>query len=474
MKTSLKKLFVAVLTTGAVLTLAGQASAQTFSLLHNFTNSPEGANPRTGLTVSGNKLYGTTIQGGSSGAGTVFSLNEDGTGFTNLISFSAVVPSPIGYTNSGGAYPSGVLLLSSNKLYGEAQYGPRAGGVIYAVNTDGTAFTNLYAFPPLTSNTNSDGESPNDRLILTGNTLYGLAIYGGSFGAGTMFRLNIDGTGFTNLYNFTGGNDGANPGDGLVLAGNMFYGTAIFGGRWNSGTVFGITTNGTGLTVEYTFSTETYSGNQDGSNPEAHMVMLGNTLYGTTEYGGSKDDGTVFRVNTGSGGFTNLLIFTNSNGASPFGGLVLYGNTLYGVTLSGGAAGSGTVFAINTDGTGFTVLHSFSALSHSTNSDGANPYEDLVVVSNKLYGTASAGGPSGHGTVFAITLPPPQLGITSSGTYVTLTWPTNAVGFKLQSTTNLALPAAWSDVSSASTVVNMQNTVTNMINSQQMFYRLNQ
>ncbi len=90
---------------------------------------------------------------------------------------------------------------------------------------------------------------------------------------------------------------------------------------------------------------------------------------------------------------TNLSNATNSDGAKPQAGLILSGNTLYGTASGGGNAGLGTVFAVNTDGTGFTVLHTFTALSgpSATNSDGANPSASLILSSNTLYGTASAG-----------------------------------------------------------------------------------
>src|SRR5207245_2162792 len=127
---------------------------------------------------------------------------------------------------------------------------------------------------------------------------------------------------------------------------------------------------------------------------------------------------------------------------SPWTGLILSGNTLYGTTQYGGS-GDGTVFSVNTDGTRFTLLHTFTATSHpgfvdGTNSDGASPRAGLILSSNTLYGTAYVGGSWGRGTVFSLSLPSPQLTIIPSEAAVILTWPTNATGFTLQSTTNLA------------------------------------
>ena len=91
---------------------------------------------------------------------------------------------------------------------GRAEFGGSSGfGTVFAVNTDGTAFTNLHSFtapPPYPNNTNIDGAHPQAGLILLGNILYGTAYDGGSSGFGTVFAVHTDGTGFTNLHSFTG------------------------------------------------------------------------------------------------------------------------------------------------------------------------------------------------------------------------------------------------------------------------------
>src|SRR5207237_2510237 len=111
---------------------------------------------------------------------------------------------------------------------------------------------------------NSDGNGPDGTLILSGKTLYGTASGGGSFGNGTVFAVNTDGTGFTTLHSFTAtstnssgvytNNDGANPYAGLILSGNTLYGTAQNGGSAGIGTVFAVKTDGTGFTTLYSFT----------------------------------------------------------------------------------------------------------------------------------------------------------------------------------------------------------------------------
>jgi|SRR5665213_755081 len=513
MKTKIKNLFLLpALIAGLNLIPAGRVTAQTFTTLHTFTatdfntgTNSDGATPIGGLILSGNTLYGTAAGGGSSGNGTVFAVQTNGTGFTNLYSFTATSG---GYsTNSDGAYPRAGLILSGNTLYGTAEGGGSSGnGTVFAVSTNGTGFTNLYSFTALSDGyygTNSDGTIPEAGLILSGNTLYGTAGRGGSRGYGTVFAVQTNGTGFTNLHSFTAvpgsvaNSDGAYPWAGLILSGNALYGTVEFGGSSGRGTVFAVNNDGTGFTNLYSFTaTPPYPAtptNGDGANPYAGLILSGNTLYGTATAGGSGGNGTVFAVNTNGTGFTNLHSFmamstnssgryTNSDGAIPGAGLILSGNTLYGTATQGGSEFAGTVFAVHTDGTGFTNLYSFTALSATspyTNSDGATPDAGLILSGNTLYGTAFRGGSSGNGTIFSLSLgsvsaPAPTLTIFPSGTNVVLTWPTNAAGFTLQSTTNLVSPAVWSTVSPGPVVVNGQYAVTNSTSGTNKFYQLSQ
>ena len=468
MKTYTKNLFrLPALIAGLGLIPVDRVTAQTFTTLHKFTSvsgpsatNSDGFDPVAGLILSGNTLYGTASRGGSSGYGTVFKINTDGTGFTTLHSFTGF---PNG-TNSDGAYPVAELILSDDTLYWTANRGGSSGnGTVFRVNTDGAGFTNLHSFAY-----DSDGSEPVGGLLLSANTLYGTAVFGGS-GAGTVFAVNTDGTGFTNLHSFTGGSDGGSPAAGLISSGNTLYGTAGRGGNSGYGTVFAVNTNGTDFTNLYSFTVgsgnifSSYT-NSDGVNPRG-LILLGNTLYGTASAGGSSGAGTVFAVNTGGTGFTNLHSFTGgSDGAKPYAGLILSGNALYGTA-------GGTVFAINTDGTGLTTLHSF-------NNDGGTPTARLILSGNTLYGTTRDEGSSMGGTVFSLSFAP-QLAISLSGANVVLTWPTHVAGFDytgftLQFTTNLVSPAFWCPVSPAPLVINGQNTVTNRISGTQQYYRLSQ
>jgi len=292
----------------------------------------------------------------------------------------------------------------------------------------GQTFTNLHNFSAISPfpGTNGDGSLPLAGLLLSSNTLYGTTEGGGSSGNGVVFAINIDGTGFTNLYSFAAYNqfteinsDGGSPRAGLVFSAssNTLYGTTYFGGTSGEGAVFGMSTDGTSITNLHSFSALVSGENGDGSLPQAGLVLSasGTTLYGTTHAGGSARLGTVFAVNTDGSAFTNLHNFplppspfssANSDGSAPCGGLTLSGNTLYGTAAGGGSGTSGTVFALSTDGSMFTNLYSFTATDSITgdNSDGEEPIASLVLSASAatLYGTAEHGGTSGMGTVFAL------------------------------------------------------------------------
>jgi len=326
-----------------------------FTNLHSFAYN-EGIRPQAGLILSCGILYGAAVQGGSPGNGTLFAVRTDGMGFTNLHTFTAGDGSYPAITNSDGASPVGGLILSGNTLYGTAFTGGTSGsGAIFRVNTDGMDFTNLHSFTLGTGSNydivNSDGALPYGGLILSGTTLYGTAETGGAGGAGTVFAINIDGTGFTNLHSFLGyPSEGDEPQGDLILHGNTLYGTTFYSGSGGAGTVFAVNINGTGYTNVHNFT-----GGNDGSDPVAGLILSGNTLYGTTLVGGSANKGTVFAVNTDGTDFKNVHDFTGSvaatsatsDGAETEASLILAGGTLYGTTVYGGSSGFGTVFSLS-------------------------------------------------------------------------------------------------------------------------------
>jgi uncharacterized repeat protein (TIGR03803 family) len=203
---------------------------------------------------------------------------------------------------------------------------------------------------------------------------------------------------FNVVYSFSGNSDGANPLAGLLLAQGDFYGTTSAGGNAGTGVVFKIDSSG-GESVVYSFA-----GGSDGASPEAGLLWMEGALFGATTAGGSNGAGTVFRV-LPSGKEKVLYSFTGgADGADPQGTLTkdAAGN-LYGTTFAGGASGNGAVFELvhpAVTGGAWTekVLYSFG-----TGTDGINPVAGVTFDSaGNLYGTASAGGSYGYGTVFQL------------------------------------------------------------------------
>lgn len=482
--------------------LSSQSPAQSFETLHNFsaTASPpfgantnsDGANPAGTLFLGGSTLYGTAQYGGGFGNGTIFAVNTDGTAFRTLHTFS---DSYSFGTNGDGSAPQAGLVEVGHVLYGTANQGGASGnGTVFEVSTDTTSFTPLHQFSMadvISDSTNADGVSPNGDIVVASNVLYGTAYAGGQYGNGCIFKLNIDGTGFSVLRSFSPGNtnsagiytnaDGIHPQAGLILAGSILYGTANSGGVWGSGMVFAVNLDGTGFTALHSFTPQDPNSgtNADGASPQASLLQSGNKLYGDAPNGGAFGNGTVFALNVDGTGFATLHSFTaqdpgtgtNSDGAFPTAALILIGQILYGTTLDGGASANGAVFALNIDGADFKNLHSFTARDPvtDTNSDGASPQSGLIQSSNVLYGTTSSGGLFGNGTVFSISLPP-QLVIKSLGGQVVLSWPATSTNFVLQSSTNLLAPA-WKASLSAVTI-NGQNIVTNPVSTTPQFFRL--
>jgi uncharacterized repeat protein (TIGR03803 family) len=166
------------------------------------------------------------------------------------------------------------------------------------------------------------------------------------------------------------------------------------GGSNNLGTIFSVGIDGNDFQLLHTFS-----GTADGGHPNASLTILGATLYGTTEAGGSGASGTVFKVDTDGTGFGLLHSFTS--GGSPEGSLTLNGATLYGTAKSGGASGYGTLFAIQTDGSDFAVVHDFSGQP----TDGGSPTGDVVLDGTLLYGMTPNQGLNSHGVVYSSTVP---------------------------------------------------------------------
>lgn len=313
--------------------------------------------------------------------------------FNTLYWFSAL-QGGLPETNSDGQAPYGNLVLSGGTLYGTAfQAGSYGSGTVFAINTNGSGFTVLHRFSALNNQTNADGAHSYGGLTLSGGTLYGTTYQGGTYGWGTVFSVGTDGVGFTVLHTFTNGLDGAQPRAGLVLLNDTLYGTTGGTGTNSYGTIFSVKTNGTAFTWLHSFST-----NNEGALSKTGLTLLGNVLYGTSYLYGSNGFGGLFSIKTDGSSFTILHTFAlSTDGGESESPLLASGDTLFGTTSAGGSNGWGTVFSFDTNNN-FNVLYTFTG-----NVDGGVPSGNLAILGNTLYGTAQqAGSKSGYGTVFSV------------------------------------------------------------------------
>lgn len=238
-----------------------------------------------------------------------------------------------------------------------------------------------------------DGFYPRAALLDVGGILYGTTSSGGSGHYGTVFELTPAPLKETVLYNFTYTPSGTFPEAKLINVNGTLYGTTYEGGVNRVGTVFSITPSGQ-LIILHNFTT--YNG--DGHGPEAGLTNVNGVLYGTTQFGGSYGYGTVFSITTG-GTETVLHSFgSGSDGIYPVAELININGILYGTTYEGGGTycgggPCGTVFSMTTSGKE-TVLHSFTGPP-----DGAAPDAGLTNVNGTLYGTTYEGGSQSCGNI---------------------------------------------------------------------------
>ncbi|HZQ23066.1 MAG TPA: choice-of-anchor tandem repeat GloVer-containing protein [Terriglobales bacterium] len=260
-----------------------------------------------------------------------------------------------------------------------------------------------------------DGGDPKGDLIAdAAGNLYGVTVFGGTTGNGTVYEISPDGTGnWTEkvLHNFQAGIDGGTPNAGLIMdiAGNL-YGTTWAGGAHGQGTVFELTPNGEGTwtnNVIYSFQ-----GLNDGSLPAGSLIFDGaGNLYGTASATGGYGQGVVFQLKHTAQGWVqrpiHQFVSHSLDGSSPGGALAFdkLGN-LYGTTVTGGLGVKGTVYKLTPVGKMWkpSIIHAFGG-----GTDGADPVGGVTIdARGNVYGTTTTGGSSNDGIVF-------QLAPTSNG-----------------------------------------------------------
>jgi uncharacterized repeat protein (TIGR03803 family) len=315
-------------------------------------NDPDGNQPMGHVTVnSASSVFGTTTSAGEYDGGTAFKLSpgRDGWSFTVLHQFGAPGDA------SGGE--NGLTLDDLGNFYGAAVGGTIGDGAAFELSpgSDGWAEGVIYSFG------GTGGYQMGGGVIFDADgDLYGVTDSGGSLtcgsgeGCGTVYKLVPGANGWTErvLYRFHSGPDSGDPLGPLVFdeKGNL-YGTALVGGKYEAGTVYELSPSGSGLwkeTILYNFAL-----GPKGNAPVGGVAMdaKGN-LYGATGYGGDSvcDCGVVFkltRAGHGSWSYSVLHTFKGHDGVEPTSGVILdSAGNIYGAATIGGPYGGGVVYEI--------------------------------------------------------------------------------------------------------------------------------
>jgi uncharacterized repeat protein (TIGR03803 family) len=308
--------------------------------------------------------------------------------FTRLHSFGA--------TNiHDGRQPNRVLEASDGRLYGTTLSGGSFGwGTIFKVNRDGTGFSILHHFQG-----SPDGKTPAGLTEGTDGFLYGATGGGGTAREGTLFKVNKDGSGYAILHQFlrppATGNTLWHPSAGPIVGSDgALYGVTSNGGTNRGGGVFKVNRDGSNFRVLHSFP----DGPNDGGSPQGLVEGRDGQLYGTTVFGGRDAKGTVFRLSRNGANYRVIHHFKEIYGLET---ALLEGSdgALFGATSGEDGDVAAVVVRLKKDGTAFRVLHTF----RPTGGDGWAPLAPLVKGDDgALYGTTRDGGQHGQGVVFRL------------------------------------------------------------------------
>ena len=384
----------------AALVLAGTticrlpAEAVPYATLHTFNAACDGYEPSGNLIyASDGNYYGATILGGTNGMGTIFEMTPAGV-ITTLLSI----------TNSAqGEDPRAWIIEGADgNLYGTMHDGgPNAGGVVWKLTLPGHQYSIVHGF----NLNNNSGSGPMDGLVEdSGGNLYGTLELAGANGFGAIFKVNIATGTYTDLYDFTSSDSYGLSYCPMVLSGSTLYGASYEAGADFRGSIFRISTSGSGYLRLYDFNDAT--GNV-GYHPAALLLGKDGNLYGALISGGEYGDGSIFMMSPSPiSDFPQVIhSFTGgADGSFPASLLQDSSGNLYGMASQGGIdvngqVGNGVVFKMNTSGS------SFVPLGTQLNS-GVDGYESFgyiafgpghTIVSEDIFQT---GAPAYFGTIF--------------------------------------------------------------------------
>jgi len=289
-----------------------------------------------------------------------------------------------------GEIPMSGLTALNGRLYGTTSHsGPLQGGTIFSLKTDGTDYQIIRSFGP----DSPEGGDPQGELLAINGRLYGTTSSSGIFQVnGSVFSLNPDGTDFQVIHTFTGTDNLSGAMGSLTLIGNTLYGTTQYGGK-GSGCVFAVDLDGANFRHVHDFA-DAFMGNaNEGVGSFGGLLVAGSQLYGLTRRGGAADAGTIFRLDPVLGTFTVIHSFEGfftPQGGIPNSPLTLKDDRLFGSTGYGGSAALGVLYSLKIDGSDYQVLHNWG--SEKVDGGGNLIASGLLFVGDTLFGISSAGG----------------------------------------------------------------------------------
>jgi uncharacterized repeat protein (TIGR03803 family) len=318
------------------------------TVLHSFAGSPDGIEPMAGVIDFGGTLYGTTYYGGDGCCccGTVYSLNL-ATGAESVVHSFSDIPD--------GSLPEAPLVAVGSKLYGTTVDGGHGCGTVFSIDPSTGNETVVYSFQYYTG----DGCEPKAGLIGYRGSLYGTTYNGGAYSWGTVFSIDLKTGVETVLHSFSMKGDGYQCVAGLVELGGLLYGTTEVGGTYDHGIVFSVNPKTGAELIQHSFAGSSQDGGFPAAPLiDVDGELYGTTLEGgsagcsSAVRGAGQDDGcgTVFKFAPYG---TEKVIYNFciqdlcADGTAPNAPLVRKLHGLYGTTEAGGAYSGGTVFRIS-------------------------------------------------------------------------------------------------------------------------------
>lgn len=342
-----------------------------FNMIHAFTNSIDGEFPRGNLTLAPNGFfYGFCFNGGSFGEGTLFSFNPNNNQVSKILDLNTATGS-LTFTNN-------LTVASDGNMYGMFNTGGLIGlGYLYQFSPSVGTIT-----PKVHFSLAENGENPSGKLFpAVNNKLYGTTVYGGPFDKGTLFEIDLTNYNKTKLIDFNSTN-GARPYGGIMQASNgKLYGMTAEGGNSNHGVIY-----------EYNYGNNTYSvvhhfNSFTGSKPNGELIEFNGKLWGLTLEGGINNLGVLFEFDPTTNILTKKIDFDNANCNKPYGSLTLSLNgIMYGLGSAASSSSCGGIFSYN------PLTNAFSTLRAMDNIACCSPKGTLTIAPNgNLYGAAQWG-----------------------------------------------------------------------------------